>query len=184
MEDIRFITKNLLLVTVSERNINGNPCIFLAEIITDKIKLLKKLQPNDIEKNWMPYHFNNNVYVIYSISPFVIKSLEIDDRKQIDMSNNINEKLKGYNGSTNGIIFNNNILFLIHKYDLKTEHRWLVFDPTTANIIISNPFIFFKHSYIEFPCSLSWYNNKIYISLGINDDKAVIMVVSPMDIIL
>lgn len=184
MEDIRFIDKEKILVTVPEKNIDGNPCIFLAElnITNSKIKLIKKLEPNKIEKNWMPYQYNNDVFVIYSLSPFFIKSLENDDKILIEIDQNMKELLQGYHGSTNAINFNDQLLFLIHKYDTKTEHRWLLFDPISNKVKLSNSFTFFKYSYIEFPCSLIWNKEKIIVSLGVNDNKAFILEISPMDI--
>lgn len=182
MEDIRFINDKLLLVTVPERNSNGNPCIFLAELFTDKIstiKLLQPLNPHITEKNWMPYTFNDTHQVIYSVSPFTTKSLADDDKKEIELDQKMKEELSGYHGSTNGVKYNNEILFLVHKYELKSYHRWLTFNPSTLNIKISEPFVFYKHSYIEFPCSLVMYNNKLYISLGINDNKAIIVTILP-----
>jgi hypothetical protein len=209
MEDIRFINKNLLLVTVPERNINGMPCIFLAELITEKItekvtkiKLLNKLEPSNIEKNWMPFHYsdfdtnfdlyqNHQNLVIYSVSPFIIKSLYNDDRRLIPINNELVEKLQGYHGSTNGLNIHNmyqnqhDILFLIHKYETKTHHRWLKFNPQHNQVYLSEPFIFFTHSYIEFPCSLSWCNpdQQIVISLGVNDNKAYIVFIDPNTIV-
>jgi hypothetical protein len=189
MEDIRFITEDSLLVTVPERNNNGNPCLFLAklQVLDSKnysIKLLKQLQPCIIEKNWMPYQHNNNNQVIYSLSPFVIKSLTLDDGKEISIDSKTQTILQGYHGSTNGIPFQGELLFLIHKYTNKSEHRWLKFNPDTLNVQISSPFTFYANSYIEFPCSLVMYNNIIYVSLGINDCQAVILSIIPKDILI
>jgi hypothetical protein len=35
--------------------------------------------------------------------------------------------------------------------------------------------VFFAHSYIEFPCSLCEYNDTLFVSLGLNDDKAFVL---------
>jgi hypothetical protein len=186
MEDIRFVNDKLLLVTVPERNSNGNPCLFLAELIIDelpKIKLLQQLNPHITEKNWMPYCFNNTHQVIYSVSPFIIKSFVEDDKIHIDFDKQLQNQLIGYHGSTNGVTYmNDDILFLIHKYESKSYHRWLTYNPNTLIVKVSNPFSFYMNSYIEFPCSLVSYDNKFYVSLGINDSKAIIVTILPNEI--
>ena len=93
------------------------------------------------------------------------------------------KKLECYHGSTNGIILNKyERLFLIHVNKNITSHRWLLFNIETYEITISSEFVFFNHSYIEFPCSLCKYNERIFISIGINDNKAFIIEVVPSDI--
>jgi hypothetical protein len=182
MEDIRFITENKILVAVPERNSNGMPCIFLAEIISNSIKLLQKLEPSKTEKNWMPFHQNGESYVIYSVAPFVIKPLYEDNKRTICINDSLLRILQGYNGSTNGIAFEGSLLFLVHNYEIKSMHRWLKYDPITETVKVSEPFIFFIHSYIEFPCSICWYRNNIMVSFGINDDKAMLAIISPDNI--
>ena len=51
----------------------------------------------------------------------------------------------------------------------------MLFNSKTNEIKLSNEFHFFKYSYIEFPVSLSIFNERIFISLGVNDDKAFII---------
>jgi hypothetical protein len=91
------------------------------------------------------------------------------------------KQLENYHGSTNGIKYtplnksDETILFLIHQNADKTYHRWLLFNCKTNEIILSREFHFFQYSYIEFPISLSIFDERIFISLGINDDKAFII---------
>lgn len=186
MEDIRFINEHLMLITVPERNINGNPCIFLANLHLDdsKIRLISKLEPSFMEKNWMPYVHNGNIFVIYSVVPLIVKPLVDNNKFEIDLKSGAIHDLLGYHGSTNGVMYNGSHLFLIHKNNNRTCHRWLSFNPDTNAIQYSDPFIFYKNTYIEFPCSLCYYNNKFYISLGVNDKNALVAVISPDDIVL
>ena len=128
----------------------------------------------------MPYFDNDNdcPKVIYSLCPFTIKSIEDDNVSEICVSELIKEKLQGYHGSTNGIQFlkgTSNFLFLIHVNREKTCHRWLLFNIKTNDVQLSEEFLFFKNSYIEFTCSLSRLKDRIFISLGVNDDKAFII---------
>jgi hypothetical protein len=115
--------------------------------------------------------------VIYSLNPFKMKQIETDDYTEITFTEEIMKQLENYHGSTNGISYKSTetILFLIHKNADKTYHRWLLFNYKTNEITLSKEFHFFKHSYIEFPVSLAMFNERVFISLGINDDKAFII---------
>jgi hypothetical protein len=175
MEDIRFINSTLLLVNVPELNKDGNPSIFKAELNENKITNFKTCKPNiNAEKNWMPY---NNEKVIYNLYPFIIKNIENDVKEEIIVLDSIKDKLKEYHGSTNGISFLNDCekLFLIHVNREKTYHRWLLFNIKTNEILLSEEFLFFKNTYIEFTCSLSIFKNRIFVSVGVNDDRAFII---------
>jgi hypothetical protein len=178
IEDIRFINSGSILAIIPECNENGNPSIFRANLDNNIIHSFISCKPNIIEKNWMPYiDEKGNEMVIYSLNPFKIKQIETEDFTEIIFPGEIMNQLENYHGSTNGIQYNSTetILFLIHKNDEKTYHRWLLFNYKTNEITLSKEFHFFKHSYIEFPVSLSIYNGRVFISLGINDDKAFIV---------
>jgi hypothetical protein len=182
LEDIRFLNNSEILVTVPECNTSGNPCIFRASLNDRTITNFKLCNPNTIEKNWMPYNYENSYKVIYNLSPFQVKSVERDDIEEITVSDEVKSKLKGYHGSSNGIDFLDEKLFLIHKNQERVVHRWLLFNPETRSVKISEPFVFFNHSYIEFTCSLAKHNGIIYVSLGVNDDKAFILEISQLEI--
>ena len=180
LEDIRFINANAILVNVPELHEGGKPSIFKAKLNDNKVHNFVPCKPNDtIEKNWMPFIDDNDCSkVIYSLDPFVIKSIETDDKQEIPVFESIKNKLKGYHGSTNGIHINENCdekLFLIHVNREKTYHRWLLFNIKTNYIQVSEEFLFLKNTYIEFTCSLSRFKNRVFVSLGVNDDKAFII---------
>jgi hypothetical protein len=183
LEDIRFIDKNNVLVIVPELNPLGNPSVFKAELINNQITNFISCNPNKVEKNWMPY-FDNNVYkVIYRLNPFIIKSIENDDMQEIEIPELIKNKLEGYHGSTNGLYLNKfERLFLIHINKEKVIHRWIIFNIKTQNVLVSEEFTFFKNSYIEFNCSLSKYNDRIFITIGVNDNKSFIIETCKTDI--
>ena len=185
LEDIRFITSNTMLVNVPNLNESGNPSIFKAELNNNVINNFTHCKPNVIEKNWMPYFDKDCFKVIYSLSPFLIKSIENDDCQEIPISELIKHKLKGFHGSTNGISFIEDLdekLFLIHVNKERIYHRWLKYNVTTHNVQASEEFVFFKNTYIEFACSLSIFENRIFISLGANDDKAYIIETCAKDV--
>lgn len=180
LEDIRFITDSSILVTIPECNVTGQPCIFRASLDNSVIHSHTICNPNVIEKNWMPYiDHNNNQKVIYSLSPFSIKSIDIDDRIVIPTTDST---LEGYHGSTNGIEYNDKRLFLVHHNKERTYHRWILFNTITHSLDISKPFVFFNHAHIEFTCSLARFKERIFVSIGINDDRAFILELNKKDI--
>jgi hypothetical protein len=182
IEDIRFINATSILAIIPECNESGNPSIFRATLENNIIHSFISCKPNVIEKNWMPYtDDNNNQMVIYSLNPFKIKQIEGEVFTEITFSEEITKQLESYHGSTNGVKYrplnkkDGFNLFLIHKNADKTYHRWLLYNFKTNEIILSKEFHFFKYSYIEFPVSLAIFNERIFISLGVNDDKAFIV---------
>jgi hypothetical protein len=183
MDDIRFINHRDLLIICCDRNISGKKCIFHATLDTNIITLRERLQPSVLEKNWMPYKHNDKDFVIYHVSPFTIKSIFEDDRKVISLPDTTNEKLQGYHGSTNGIAYKGNLLFLIHKWTeengcTKINHRWVLFDPDNETVEVSDAFSFFKYTFLEFNCSIQFYNGLYYLSLAINEDKIYVVVLT------
>ena len=187
LEDIRFINKDTILVNIPELHEGGKPSIFKAEINNNIIQNFTACKPNKVaEKNWMPYLDNvtNINKVIYSLNPFIIKSIENDEFEEIELSEELKKKLEGYHGSTNGIEINKyERLFLIHINKEKTIHRWLLFHTHSKTIVVSEEFTFFKNSYIEFSCSLNKYKNRIFLTIGVNDNKAFIIETTNEDIL-
>jgi hypothetical protein len=178
MEDIRFIKNDQVLVTIPEFNPGGNPSIFMATIDSNRISFCIPCEPSITEKNWMPYD-EENPMVIYSVEPFLIKEILDPEFTTVDT----NLSLKGYHGSTNGIPFKDGFqLFLIHTSRDISYHRWLLFHPDTHATRVSSEFIFFRNTYIEFPCSLCQWDGRIFLSLGVNDDSAFIVEVTVADI--
>lgn len=182
IEDIRFVNNNTILACIPEVN-NGWPCI-CEGVLTDNILSINvKCNPYLSEKNWMPYITSaEKSKVIYSISPFVIKSIMEDDREEIILSYQASNELKGWRGSSNSIDLFGGNLFLIHKKEDRFYNRWLLFNQKTKQILYSKPFVFFRDTYIEFVCSLSIYKDKIYIGLGVNDNKAYIIQINKDEI--
>ena len=186
MEDIRFINSTSILAVIPECNKGGKPSIFKGTITGNTIHSLTDCYPNIKEKNWMPFMDKDGKdSVIYSLHPFIIKSVENDDGLQIQFDEMLMNRLKDFHGSTNGIEYKeiNKRLFLIHAKKMgKIIHRWLLYDILNHVVYLSKEFVFFTHSYIEFPVSLSIFHGKIFVSLGVNDNKAFIIEVLSSDI--
>ena len=178
LEDIRFIDESTILTTIPECNPSGQPCIFKAKLTNNIISDHSICRPSATEKNWMPYNYENTNKVIYNLYPFIIKSIDEDNLQTLPG----NPILEGYHGSTNSISYNNQLLFLVHKNTNRTHHRWILFDPKNNSLKISEPFVFFRHSHIEFTCSLAQYKSRIFVSLGLNDNSAFILELSRTNI--
>ena len=177
VEDIRFIDDTTIVACIPECN-NGSPCIFAAKLQGNILSSFEKCSPNILEKNWMPY-FYETPKVVYSVSPFVIKSVIEDDREERPLNKDQLDELKGWHGSSNAVDYKDNSkLFLIHKNEDRVYSRWLLFNPVTKEVSYSNKFVFIKDSYIEFTCSLTSYKNSLYVGLGVNDNRAYIVELS------
>lgn len=178
IEDIRFIDGSTILTTIPECNPSGQPAIFRATL-DNKVHSHTICSPSTIEKNWMPYiDHTGTPKVIYSLFPLTIKSIDTDDRQVLAHI----PALEGYHGSTNGIVYKKCRLFLIHINKTRTYHRWLLFNPSTQAIKVSEPFTFFKYSHIEFTCSLASFKERIFVSIGVNDSSAFILELSSDEI--
>ena len=177
IEDIQFIDSSTILAVIPECNVKGNPSMFHAKIENNKIHSFTDCKPNIIERCWMSYvDKNKNAFVIYILDPFIIKNVHNSTTRKINLPDAKCVILKNYLGSTNGIQYiNNYYLFLIHTDRERTYHRWLLFDLVMDDIQLSQEFVFFNHSYIEHPISLCKLDNRIFVSLGVNDDKAFII---------
>ncbi len=179
IEDVRFIDANTILTCIPECN-NSIPCIFKGELQGSTCTNFVRCSPSHYEKNWMPFTVDGEQFVIYSVSPFVIKSCIEDSNQTISLSETLATQLQGYHGSTNGVHEEDGgFLFLIHKNVIESViHRWLRYHPITHAIQVSEPFVCFPSSYIEFPCSLSSYDDKLFIGLGVNDSQAMIITIT------
>lgn len=181
LEDIRFVDPHTVLATIPECNPRGNPSIFRAILQGAILHSFSPCKPDEVEKNWMPFA---NEKVIYSLNPLKIKNIETEYFETLEISDVLKTNLENYHGSTNGIPYEGGYLFLIHVNKERTYHRWFWLNLADKSVKVSEPFVFFSHSYIEFPCSLCMYKNRIFVSLGINDDKAAILELDPAHISL
>jgi hypothetical protein len=176
IEDARFVDPKTIIVTVPQLAPGGQPTMFKCDLIDlARLENFRRLEPSSKpEKNWMP--FSNNK-VVYDVCPFVVKELDTNEAHLFQLPDDIEKMLKGYHGSTNGVQWQlpNQYLFLIHKMEDKMVNRWIVLNLDTKEIKVSNPFCFFHHSYIEFPCSLTYHKNNLIVGMGVNDDKAFLV---------
>ena len=184
LEDIRFIDKNTVLCCIPECNKDGVPSLFKGNMLDNTLHSLVECYPNVNEKNWMPFKDEDKDKVIYSVSPFIIKSVIEDEKEYIKLDEELENTLKNWHGSTNGIKWNNKLLFFIHKnIEDKVIHKCVLYDTRNKKVEISKDFIFFKNSFIEFVCSLSHYKDILYVGMGVNDSKGFIIEIEKAEIL-
>ena len=139
-------------------------------------KILKYDKSKEVEKNWMPFKTENNkIYLVYSVYPLIIleEEQEYDDKIVYkEILNVTHENLKNARGTSNGILLNNEFVFIIHeKPGLKDYLNGFMFldNKYPFNLKNSTKFVKFTDKDIEFPNGLSMYNDKLLISFGIDD---------------
>jgi hypothetical protein len=176
IEDARFVDTKTIIVTVPQLSEGGKPTMFLCDLIEkNHLENFRKCEPSGKpEKNWMPFAKDK---VIYDVCPLIIKDLQTSEAELLQLPPHYEKALEGYHGSTNGVQWQlpNQYLFLIHKMEDKMVNRWILLNVETKELKITEPFCFFPHSYIEFPCSLTYHKNKLIVGMGVNDDHAFLV---------
>lgn len=137
----------------------------------------KSPKNQSIEKNWLPFE---NGY-IYGYNPMTI----------IDKNDNLKTlpslfNLSSFRGSGGPCRFNSNQwLIVVHEVSFTREgdktvrvyyHRFVLLDDDFSPLRISNPF-YFDHIGVEFCGGLASTDNDIYITYGIEDFSAELMVI-------
>jgi hypothetical protein len=206
IEDARFLDRRRILVTVPQLDSRGQPTMFCCTLdeSLSRLENFQRCEPSEkAEKNWMP--MPGGTHVLYSVCPLQFKPYDTGEGMFIvPLTSQQKELLEGFHGSTNGILWKTGDgqegqLYLIHKTievergahtasgdsPKRVVHRWLYLG-TDGKVQVSQLFVFFTHSYIEFPCSLvrlsATADKKgydVYVSLGVNDMHALILRVQP-----
>lgn len=133
----------------------------------DNQPLFKKLFPlarpdaNRIEKNWMPFIRNKELFFIYSYDPFVVYKPNLHTaQSKLFMHYTTAYDLSQLRGSAPPIAWNKGYLMLVHEIIRKPDntrvylHRFLFIDQNFQIHKISAPFTF-MHQGVEFCTSLS-----------------------------
>lgn len=147
-------------------------------------KLLKYDKTREIEKNWMPFKTSDNkIYLVYSVYPLIILEEEREYDNNIvykEILNVKHESLKNARGTSNGILLNNDFVFIIHeKPGTKDYLNGFMFleNKYPFNLKSNTKCVKFVNKPIEFPNGLCTYNDKLLISFGINDNTSGILLV-------
>lgn len=151
---------------------------FKDDYIVNKITSLQGPDPDRIEKNWLPFVVDNELYVVYSYSPLIIYKPNLETGECIPVINkNHNLDMTRFRGSASPISFDDGYLLMIHEVVWQNGrtyiHRFIYLDKNFEIKKISRPFTF-KHTGVEFCSSmtLDHSNAKLIMGMGIEDKEA------------
>lgn len=157
--------------------------------IIDKIVPLK-YEEDKIQKNWVPFIYNDKLCFVYSYEPFVILEVNPDNGecKEI-MKKEFNLKFHELRGSAPPIWIEEYQCYLILIHEVifndtrKYIHRFLMFDKDFNLLKTSVPFYFYK-LFIEFSLSVIYDNNskKIIVPFSYKDGESFLATIDFKDI--
>lgn len=192
-EDVRLLCVGnswTALATVRDRNHYERCDIALLEIPSlekpdaTTLCVVPGPDPARHEKNWMPFVVDDNLHILYLSSPTVVAHLDAETHLVIDSSTNGPPAATHFRGGTQGIAFNDGILFLIHEVTFVGtqrvySHRFIhLTSSTTASggrrwdiTSMSAPFHFLELG-IEFAAGLAIDGDDLVASFGVRDAEA------------
>jgi len=194
LEDMKiFEFKNEIYFTATSRELHPQdvPKICLGKLekngdyyIVNKVTLLHGPEPDRCEKNWLPFIMNDELYVVYSYSPFIIykPNMETGHCEQV-INKNYNLDMTRFRGSAAPIRFDDGYLLMIHEVIWQNArtyiHRFLYLDKNFELKKLSQPFTF-KHTGVEFCSSmtLDHSNDKLIMGMGIEDKDGCLCIAS------
>lgn len=144
----------------------------------DRIVPLSCQNMNDCQKNWLPFVHNNEVHLIYKLSPFIINKIntETGSFEEVIRREMPHWHFPHLRGSASPIDWCGGYLFLVHyvddtgaKYVYVTRFIWMTYDFEIK--YISGTF-YFEHHGIEFVSGLAMHGGEIHISYGVKDGSA------------
>jgi hypothetical protein len=160
-------------------------------------KFLSFDKQNKIEKNWVLFNYNNELYHIYSWSPLLILKVKTDEICENNENSSNSESVihlgevkrivmpvifNEIRGSTNGKVILDEIWFICHivSHEEKRHyyHMMVVLDLHTLKLKkYSNMFTFNKIN-IEFCLGLDFYDNNFYITYSTMDNTSNLGIIS------
>jgi tetratricopeptide (TPR) repeat protein len=192
-EDVRLLCVGnswTALATVRDRNHYERCDIALLEIPSlekpdaTTLSVIPGPDPARHEKNWMPFVVNGELHILYLSSPTVVGHLDADAHLVIDSSTNGPPAATHFRGGTQGIPFNDGVLFLIHEVTFVAaqrvySHRFIhLTSSITTNggsrwdiTSMSAPFHFLEVG-IEFAAGLAVDGDDLVGSFGVRDAEA------------
>ena len=192
-EDLRLLSVGNswnALATVRDRNHYERCDIALLEIPSleepdaTTLSVIPGPDPARHEKNWMPFVVDGELHILYLSSPTVVAHLDADAQLVIDSSTNGPPAATHFRGGSQGIAFNDGVLFLIHEVTFVAtqrvySHRFIhLTSSTTKNggprwdiTSMSAPFHFLELG-IEFAAGLAIDGDDLIASFGVRDAEA------------
>ena len=159
-------------ITTNEYILNTNNTNFQ---MNKKIIIPSFYDYNRIEKNWCFVEYNKQMCFIYKWYPLTICQIDNNNKLNILESKDIQDEFfKDVRGSTSGVLFNNEIWFVLHKcINNDYLHFFIVFDINMNLLRYCNLFKLNKKK-IEYCIGLIIENNRTILSFSSLDTSVFI----------
>lgn len=206
IEDFRLFEHNNLIYSnhiLLENKIS--PVISLVDIDNKQLQFISKLdldfQTRNVEKNWVFFSMNNDLYMIYSIEPWIVLKVDLKNNKAetiVNKSYDLKWSIEGYLSiSTNPIKIHDNLWLMgIHTRDrnLIYYQGFLIFNNEFEILKISKTPIlsggvrttedFRINDKVMYTSSIINIKNKIYLFSGEGDYNTVYHEIDILDILI
>ena len=197
LEDCRFFTwspregsddRLWLIATSHHYHPYRESQMIMAEVDIDNNKILS-VQPltpppgkeQNTQKNWLPFSYNNKLLFIYLFGPeFIILQFKAKGQCTVFKKESLPLYLENLRGSCPPIEFKDGYLLLTHyKHWLSPIHlryysRFIYLDKDLNITKMSNS-VYFINDNIEFPTQMLIHNDKLLISMGVDDKEAALI---------
>jgi hypothetical protein len=180
-----FRGKNFPFPSTKKTEEMGHHVIIFPVDMSSNPVILDYKHANSVEKNWMPFEFKNELYIVYSVIPHIILHVDVNTGKCVQKYNTSYKNDKNYhigNGAPPQLIAINDAIYFIglghtrgeYKGDITRKNFFYVFEATPPFLIkyMSIVFNIGKPSvHIEFGSGLlvDQQNKLIYVSYGEDD---------------
>jgi tetratricopeptide (TPR) repeat protein len=191
MEDVRIVNlgngKLACSCTSLEHTSNNLPHMVWVDFletktacIVERIRLITGYENHLIQKNWLPFVVDGEVFFIYGYEPFTILKLDqtnctVSVHRQFHIPIHA-AKWRGSTGPVHIPGYGN--LILVHEVCHRDEgraymHRFVLLDETMTSFKSASDIFFFKHNEgVEMAVGMVYIDGNIYISIGVEDHEA------------
>jgi len=178
-EDPRlFKYRNSYWIICTKIDKNGQRLIIFDINNSSKEYELKYKNRNKVEKNWLPFVVNDELYFLYSIDPYIV--LKYNENECIKVVSTVKKNIfsEKIGGSVPGIDFkyNNRDYFMfgghisINKYHIIRKNFFFLTEKTFPfDIKFHTEILDFNNHPIEFLSGMYIKNDKVVLSYGVND---------------
>lgn len=146
-----------------------------------RITIFERPDKDTPEKNWLPFIYDNQLYVVYSYNPFTVMSLSVNNgiAKKVVEHVYQDQPSKLFRGSAGPIPFGQGYLLLVHEIDYVNGrknayyHRFVYVDREFNMIQYSPRFVFLEET-IEFSCGMcmNTHQDGLLVGVGVYDSHA------------
>jgi hypothetical protein len=198
IEDLRLINNYNSILGVGAAVVSDDLGLRTIQVLftldTDNLALLNPIIPNSpneevwSEKNWIPLVQDGKIYIIYSIDPFIIYELLGDKLvPSIETGGFIGDhKSIRIQGGTNLVFIDEEFIGIAHDYKYIADkiyytHRFYKLNSNREIIELGDSFVIESRG-IEFVTGLAIKDDKLYISYGLSDRAAKLIIMNISDL--